>query len=281
MKNLFLHALLISLPSVCTVSASSDITDFSIELEDSVDQEVTVLFQGPNGVPHDIVVVNPGPWAIDLEDLPPDSYSLVFHSEGFAEQTINITYRDGKFIVTSESTDNTFKLFRKRYATIELVWNPNRSRELGIDSSKKEIFTTSYLGRNSVIGPDWGFTQTISGPEAKRASRQSGPNLVLRKHRYSTFFGVSFPHQNENFDNADSAPSNDMYRGGGMIFLKTGDWFYLRIKGHKPETIAYAKLRVLDVSLVPPVKGNLLKERAVRWQRALETARRLGIELPN
>ena len=280
MQKLFLHIALICLPSICSLFASSDIADFSIELEDSPDQEVTVLFQGPNGVPHDIVVVNPGPWAINMEDLPPDNYSLILHSQGFAEQTINITYRDGRFIVTSESTDNTFKLFRKRYATIELVWNPNRGRGLGVESSKKEIFTSSYLGRNSVIGPDWRFAQTLSGPESKRASSQSGPNIVLRRHRYSGFFGVSFPQQNEKFDKADFAPSNDMYRGDGMIFLKTGDWFYLRIKGHKPETMAYAKLRILDVSLTPPVEGNLLKERAVSWQRALGTARSLGIELP-
>ena len=256
------------------IFAYSDLTSISIELEDSRNQKVTVILQGPDGVPLDIVVVNPGPWSVDLKNLPPDHYSVIFHSEGFAEQRVSITFKDGKFLARSGLTDNICKLFLKRYATLEIVWNPNQGRGLDLESAKREVFTTSYLGNHPVIRPDWTFAQTISGVKEQRVSLQSGPNLVLRKHRYSGFFGVSFPGINENFEDAKFAPTNDMYRGDAMIALRKGDWFYLRICGHIPETLAYAKVRVLDTGLAPPVDKNLLTERPLEWQRAINTAGR-------
>ena len=70
-----------------------------------------------------------------------------------------------------------------------------------------------------------------------------------------------------------------MYGRDAIIALSKKAWFYLRIQGHRPETMAYAKIRVLDVSLEPPVDGNLLNERSLTWQRALKNASRVWKEI--
>lgn len=266
-----------------TISPSGYIAldELIIGFEDGADLPIYALFEGPNRTPYDLAVIHAGPWTVNTEGLAPDDYTLTLYADGYAEQRLRVTYKDGQFVAFDEGFGNELLLFKKRYITFEIVWNSAQSPELtGVDVMR-EIVCATHQSRHRVIGPDFLIVQTLSEPLAKQATVATGLTPALRQHRFSNFFGVVYPEPNEEFDDADLAPDNDLYQGAGMISLEPGKWFYLRISGHVPTTIAYLKMRVLNVGLVPDGDAMLLEESEPRWKKARELADRLGIQLPD
>ncbi|WP_269539325.1 hypothetical protein [Cerasicoccus fimbriatus] len=265
-----------------TLSAANEILiqDFDIALEGGEDQEVIVLFTGPNGTPHDIARILPGPWSIDLADLPPDYYTVTLYSEGYAETDMRLKYTDDGFVVTSTFPNNTVTLYRKRYVTLEIIRNTKRGRELTGPDVERSIKTYTYRSTPESIRHDYRLTQIPPDADRNDTSRESGSDLILRRHRFSGFFGTAIPSKNDEFEQASLAPSNDEYDQGRVTPLIPGSWFFMRISGHRPETIAYLKVRVLAYGLEPPNDIPVEETISLRWERALDTAERLGIDLP-
>jgi hypothetical protein len=249
----------------CATKAYSqtNIEEFTIALEDSLLEEVTVLFEGPNGTPHDIVVVDPGRWAIDLDDLPPDNYNIIIYSDGYAEQRLRITFREGKFVTATDIPNKTLTLYLKRYTTMEIVWSEDRNLDLTSEHVDRQEFTTSYLGWHPILWNDWTLHQTITEENDgyRKVSMTSGPNLVLRKHRHQSFFGVAHPNEGESFEAATLAPTNDAYTNARMVDLEPNRWFYLRITGRERGKIFYAKVKVKEIGLSPNGYIKALPER--------------------
>lgn len=130
-------------------------------------------------------MIRPGPWEIAIEDFPPDSYSLVLDADGYAEQRLNITYKDDHFVAVSES-GNTLTLYKNRYVTFEIVWNDQQERDLSNADVLRETVCATHNERHTVIGPDFSIIQTLA--ESKCASypsiwhRPKALNVYRRAH---------------------------------------------------------------------------------------------------
>lgn len=279
MKSQSLTIALTFLVCLTRITWAAPLSDMSILLEDGGEQDVVILFEGPNGSFHDIAVTRPGAWGIDLEDLPPDNYRVTLYSPGYASQRLSVTYRDGQFSAAVRHLAPAIVLYRLRWVALELVWNAAGSRELTGADVRREVFATSGGGANHpVILPDYRIIQTQWLQRSHTTGWLNGKTLAFARHRFTDFFGVAYPEPGNDFDSATIAPTNDFYQRDSIVPLEDGSWFFLRISGHRPEMITYAKVRVVGNSLQPPTGIEVLPQNRPSW---VETWERSGREMPD
>jgi len=254
--------------------------DYRISLEDGKDKEIVAFYNGPT--PIKIEHIRPGPSTLRMTGLPPDSYKIYLSCEGYVSQYIQLSYDNGAFTVTSDFKDNNIILYRKRWITLEVISNTKRERDLTGDNTSRIVFCSSASSRLRIIGSDYTLIQTASKKGDKKRKLESGINSALRRHRHNRYFGPYFPEKGEDFESANMAPTNDLYLGdreSSTIYLEKDQWFYMRLSGYRPSHVAYAKVRVLAISDEPSKDVEVLKENEPRWKRAIEEAKKLGINL--
>lgn len=271
-----LSCLIIYLAALTGVFGDTPIEDFAVVLEGDEDIEVTVLFEGPAKKPVDLVRVTPGPWSIDLTDLPPDEYDLILHAEGYAEERIRLTYTPNGFIVkdSKDQSELNIKLYRKRYQVVEVYYA--QTQDLLSPKTKHATLCVTYLGK--IPGIPWDYAVEQFPPF--RYSDNDSVHMAVRNIRRREFFGVCRPKENENFEESWVAPSNDHYVKEYRTYTPPGSWFWFRAQGNNPSELTYAKVRFGPLLTQPPENMEVAREFLTSWEKAVKTAERYNIQLP-